>query len=222
MRAFAYVSTAKQFKKVKYADCTHARVVNIEILMKYQDDPKKCTAARLLKSGMARKVKNTLGNRKLVLNPYSEYILMPADRHIARVIVGIDCSWRLAEQEFGTRATKSTTTAIMDTDRRVKPSASKERRNRTTHLLQKISRRLPPLLAGNPVNYSKIGMLTTAEAISAALFIMGYDVQGHKILGRFKWGHTFYDLNCNILAEYTEMTEYKDAIRIATEYKLLQ
>ena len=56
-----------------------------------------------------------------------------------------------------------------------------------------ISRKLPPLFAGNPVNYSKLNKLTTVEALSA-LFILGYFDDAKKLLDKFKWGHTFYEL----------------------------
>lgn len=176
-------------------------VIRIQVLMKYQDDPKKCTAARLLKAGLAHKTKSTSGNHKIILNPYSEKVLLPSDRRAANTIIGIDCSWRLADREFSFITKKSPNI----------PAAYN----------QKTSRCLPPLLAGNAVNYAKVGMLTTAEAISASLFIMGYDKQGHDILGRFKWGHTFFDLNCNILSDYANMKDSDEAIRIASDYKLI-
>lgn len=179
-------------------------MVRIEVLMKYQDNPKKCTAARLLKSGLARKTRHTSGNRKLILNPYSDNILLPSDKRVANAIVGIDCSWRMADREFSDTAKTKTNSS------ETRPAYN-----------QKRSRCLPPLLAGNAVNYAKVGMLTTAEAIAASLFIMGYDEQGHDILGKFKWGHTFFDLNCNILSDYAKMTDYADVARIAADYRLV-
>lgn len=177
--------------------------------MRYQDDPKKCTAARLLKAGIARRVRSAQGSRKIVLNPYCDAILMPFDRRAAGSIVGIDCSWRLAQREFADAAHKGTDGRG---GRGNKPDAVA---NYIAH--QKTARSLPPLLAGNSVNYAKVGMLTTAEAIAAALFIMGYEEQGHLILGRFKWGHTFFDLNCNLLVDYAKMTDQSDVARIAAD-----
>ena len=168
--------------------------------MRYQDDPKKCTAARLLKAGIADKTRHARGSRKIILNPYSSRMLMPKDRRTAGTLVGIDCSWRLADSEF---------------------EGASGRRGRPAYE-EASSRSLPPLLAGNPVNYSKIGMLTTAEALAAALFIMGYDETGHAILGRFGWGHTFFDLNCNMLAEYAHMSDRQEAESIASEYGLIR
>lgn len=181
--------------------------MRVDVLMRYQDDPRKCTAARLLKAGIARRIKGVpRGRRAIVLNPYSDAVLMPSDGRKAGAVVGVDCSWRLAEGEFG---------APRDAGGRRKKAGGAARRYDTES-----SRRLPPLLAGNPVNYAKIGMLTTAEAIAASLFIMGYDDMAHSVLGRFKWGHTFYDLNRNILAEYAAMTRQDDAMEIAAGYGL--
>ncbi len=185
--------------------------MRVDVLMRYQDDPRKCTAARLLKAGIARKIRGVpRGRRAIILNPYSDMVLMPSDRRTAGAVVGVDCSWRLAEGEFGAPRGAG--------ERRKKAGADgsgAQRRYDTES-----SRRLPPLLAGNPVNYAKIGMLTTAEAIAASLFIMGYDDMAHDVLGRFRWGHTFYDLNRNILAEYAAMTGQDDAAEIAAGYGL--
>ncbi len=81
-----------------------------------------------------------------------------------------------------------------------------------------LPKRLPPLLAGNPVNYSKIGKLTTAEAIAGALYIMNFNELADSILNKFKWGHTFFELNEDLLGEYS-MAETTDQIdRISREY----
>ncbi len=68
-----------------------------------------------------------------------------------------------------------------------------------------IRRKLPPLFAGNPVNYSKLNKLTTVEAISAALYILGHQELSLKMLDKFKWGHTFYELNKELLDEYSKL-----------------
>ena len=76
-----------------------------------------------------------------------------------------------------------------------------------------IKRKLPPLLAGNPVNYSKLNKLTTAEAMSASLFILGFKQDALNLLDKFKWGHTFYELNQNLLEEYSQI-ESEDEVNI--------
>ncbi len=156
--------------------------------MLYQDDPTKCTAAKLIKFGKAKKVNRT-SERTMVLDPFTERIVLRTDRDYIDSITAIDCSWELAQKTF----------------------------------LKKfggLSRRLPPLLAGNPVNYSKIGKLTTAEAIAGALYIMNFNDIADSILNKFKWGHTFLELNQSLLTEYSDAKTDDKVIEISKEYGL--
>ncbi len=163
--------------------------MKLQVLMFYQDDPKKCTAAKMVKFSLAQNIKK-IGNKGLVLDPFSEKTLLPKDKSSINSIVGIDCSWNLAEQAFSKK-------------------------------FNGIKRKLPPLLAGNPVNYTKLNKLTTAEALSAALFILGFKEQGLELLDKFKWGHTFYELNQNLLDEYSKL-ENEDQIKsILKDFRLL-
>ncbi|MDH3835008.1 MAG: DUF367 domain-containing protein, partial [Nitrosopumilus sp.] len=102
--------------------------MKLQVLMFYQDDPKKCTAAKMVKFGLAQNIKK-IGNKALVLDPFSEKTLLPNDKYSINSIVGIDCSWNLANQAFSKK-------------------------------YNGIKRKLPPLLAGNPVNYAKLNKLT--------------------------------------------------------------
>jgi pre-rRNA-processing protein TSR3 len=162
--------------------------MNLQVLMFYQDDPKKCTAAKMVKFGIAKNVQK-IGNRGLVLDPFSEKTLLPKDRSLISSIVGIDCSWNLAEQAFSKK-------------------------------FNGIKRKLPPLLAGNPVNYAKLNKLTTAEALSASLFILGLRDEALAILDKFKWGHTFYELNKNLLEDYSRLESEDQIDVILKEYGL--
>lgn len=157
--------------------------------MFYQDDPKKCTAAKMVKFGLAQNVKK-IGSKGLVLDPFSEKILLPKDISSINSIVGIDCSWNLAEQAFSKK-------------------------------FSGIKRKLPPLLAGNPVNYSKLNKLTTVEAISASLIILGFKEQALELLDKFKWGHTFYELNQNLFDEYSKIENEEQIESIQKDYGLM-
>lgn len=157
--------------------------------MFYQDDPKKCTAAKMVKFGLAQSIKRIGSKDGLVLDPFSERYLLPGDRTRVSSIVGIDCSWSLAQREFSKR-------------------------------FNGIRCRLPPLLAGNPVNYSRLGRLTTVEAVSASLFILGHHEQGIKLLDKFKWGHTFFELNQNLLHDYLSAKKEGDIEQIVSDYGL--
>ena len=164
--------------------------MKVQILMFKQDDPKKCTAAKMIKFGLAKRVRS-VGKKGIVLDPFSDKVLLHQDRNNASAIVGIDCSWNLADKEFSRQ-------------------------------FGHIQRSLPPLFAGNPVNYSKIGMLTTAEALAASLSILGFQSQAQELLDKFKWGHTFFELNKNLLKEYAKLKDQKKINEILREYGILR
>lgn len=163
--------------------------MKLQVLMFYQDDPKKCTAAKIVKFGLAQNIKK-IGSKGLVLDPFSEKTLLPKDKSTIHSIIGIDCSWNLADQAFSKK-------------------------------FDGIKRKLPPLLAGNPVNYSKLNKLTTVEALAASLFILGSKEQALELLDKFKWGHTFYELNQNLLEEYSKMESESKINDILRDYGLL-
>jgi len=140
----------------------------------------------MVKFKIANDVKKTTKNN-LVLDPFSEQVLLPKDKPTIKSIVGIDCSWNLADQAF-------------------------------SKTFIGIKRKLPPLLAGNPVNYSKLNKLTTAEAMAASLFILGFKDDALELLNKFKWGHTFYELNQNLLEEYSKLESEEDLDIILKEY----
>ena len=156
--------------------------------MFYQDDPKKCTATKMVKFGCAKNIKK-ISSASLVLDPFSEHIRLAKDRDLVNTVVGIDCSWNLAERAFSKK-------------------------------FNGIKRKLPPLLAGNPVNYAKLNKLTTAEALSATLFILGLKKEALELLDKFKWGHTFYELNQNLLEEYSQITSESQVDEILKDYGL--
>lgn len=160
----------------------------ISILMHRQDDPNKCTAAKLLKFKMANEV-NKIPFNCLILDPFSRTILTAKDRQNMHGICAIDCSWKLAANTF-----------------------------KTSKMSNTYKRKLPALLAGNPTNYSKLGMLSTSEAIAAALYILGFKKQASEIMNKFKWGHTFIELNHNILEDYSNTTEQSRIKEIEKEY----
>lgn len=161
----------------------------VQVLMLKQDDPKKCTAAKLVKFGLAKPVTKTRSNT-IVLDPYAKQTLLNKDAKIADSITGIDCSWNLAENVFEKR-------------------------------FSGLTRKLPPLLAGNPVNYSKLNKLTTVEAISAALLILDYKEQALDLLSKFTWGHTFYELNEDLFADYAALESEEQIIPLLQQYGIM-
>jgi pre-rRNA-processing protein TSR3 len=63
-------------------------------------------------------------------------------------------------------------------------------------------RQLPALLAANPTNYSRLGILSSVEAVAATLFILGEPDSARDFLRIYKWGPTFETLNHDPLEEY--------------------
>jgi len=79
-------------------------------------------------------------------------------------------------------------------------------------------RRLPALLAGNPTNYSKLGILSSLEAIAASLYILSEESQAERLLSLFKWGSTFKSLNAEPLEAYKRARSEEEVLRLEREY----
>lgn len=133
-----------------------------------QCDPKKCTALKMLRFGLARRIQKLshISRSAVVLDPYSNAVLSGIDcsNLVAYGLVAVDCSWENAEELFSFKIRAS-------------------------------RRRLPDMLAGNPVNYGMKNKLSTAEAFAGALIICGFIEQAYEVLAKFKWGQNFLTLN---------------------------
>jgi pre-rRNA-processing protein TSR3 len=155
-----------------------------------QDDPAKCTSAKMRKFRIARGIrKEQIPQNAIVLNPAAESIVLNEDRENAGRfgLVVIDCSWNLAEKVFKVH-------------------------------FKGIQRKLPALLAGNPTNYAKLGRLSSLEAVGAALYIMNYKKASEEILSLYKWGPTFLTLNHDPLEEYAKANNNDEVIEIEKAY----
>ena len=161
--------------------------VKITIYHAAQDDPKKNTALRLKRRGFARIVTRTrfLPKRVIVLNPFGEIAFSPADKE------------RL--EQFGL--------AALDCSWEHAQKVMGEHVRGT-------SRCLPILIAGNPVNYGRLTKLTTAEAITAALYIAGFKKEAEDILSIFSWGHTFLELNAMLLDNYVKAKDSSEIVEM--------
>ena len=164
------------------------RDFRVFVLLLKQDDPHKCTAAKLAKFGLARALFRVrqIPRESLILNPIADRILLANDRTL-RSLVAIDCSWEKAQSEF----------------RRGLPG---------------LARRLPTLLAANPTNYAKRHKLSSAEALAAASYIMGHVEIAKKLLSLFKWGDTFLTLNRELLEAYSTAASEDEVSEIESEY----
>lgn len=163
--------------------------VKITIYHACQDDPKKNTALRLKRRGLARIVSKArfLPKRSIVLNPFSEIAFSPADRERLTQfgIAALDCSWEHAQKVMGEH-------------------------------VRGTSRCLPILIASNPVNFGKLTKLTTAEAIAASLYIAGFKKESENLLSIFTWGHTFFELNGMLLDNYSAAKDSAEIVDMQT------
>ena len=169
-----------------------SREIKLCVYHSNEDDPKKCSARKLHKFGYAKLETNIKKVPKdmILLNPFAKKSLSPEDKDIAfkNGILGLDCSWKTAETSFD-------------------------------FLLKKnYSRALPFVVAVNPVNYGKAFKLSTLEAFSAALYILGNVEQAEKILELYKWAPHFFTMNKEPLEGYKNAKSSKEVIEIMNDY----
>jgi pre-rRNA-processing protein TSR3 len=159
------------------------------VLMLHQDDPFKCTAAKLAKFHLAKPVR-FISKSTILLNPFSEAPILRSDVTVARSVCAIDCSWERANEVLRYQRVAA----------------------------QGIARRLPAMLAANPTNYAKLGKLSSAEALAGALYILGEKELAGRMMDKFKWGHTFLELNANLLEEYADAETAEQVKELEREY----
>lgn len=164
------------------------RSMRIMFIDLHQDDPRKATMHKLERFGLAVRIPPGAVGDGLVLMPESELVLTRKDRW-----VGFRHGLVVIEGSW-------------------------KRKKSTKKFSYRNNRRLPLLLASNPVNYGKIGMLSSVEALSSALFIMGMEESAKEILSKFSWGHTFLEANLEPLNEYAGCEDAESVERIESEF----
>jgi len=78
----------------------------------------------------------------------------------------------------------------------------------------RIRRALPFLVAANPVNFGKPCMLSSVEALAAALYILGDREQAAEILGCVSWGIRFLEVNNEPLELYAQAKDSTEVVKI--------
>jgi len=163
--------------------------VRIYIIMAHEDDPRKCTAARMVRFGEARAATASKVPRgAVILDPCAEKSISAEDEEAVRRfgILGVDCSWNRLEEP---------------------PRVRKGLKHRA----------LPFVVPTNPTNFGKAQKLTTAEAFAAALYILGEREQAEGIMARFKWGPSFLATNRAVLDLYAAAKDSSEVVRIQND-----
>jgi pre-rRNA-processing protein TSR3 len=158
-----------------------------------QDDPAKCTSAKMAKFQLATPIReNHIPHDAIVLDPFADSVLSSTDSDLVKLhgLVVIDCSWVKASTAF----------------------------SRGKHHYKGNARRLPALLAGNPTNYAKLHSLSSVEAAAATLYITGFKAQARRLLSIYKWGDTFLSLNQAALDDYASASNAEELTAIEKDY----
>lgn len=153
-------------------------------------DPKKCSGRKLLRHGLIKNLK--LGNRfpGLVLTPVGVNCVSPLDREIVETsgLAVVDCSWARIDE-------------------------TPFNRMKSPH-----PRLLPFLVAANPINFGKPCKLSCVEAIAATLMITGLKDEAKFYLSKFSWGHSFLELNEELLELYSNCKSSKEILEVQQQY----
>ncbi|WP_306053647.1 DUF367 family protein [Natronococcus wangiae] len=152
------------------------------------DDPEKCTARRLEKFDRATLYRN------MAQVPYGVVLNPHAERALSPADAG---------DSLGTL---------------VALDCSWESAEEASFRMNGVHRALPFLVAANPVNYGRPFRLTTAEALAAALCILGDREAAEDLLKPFRWGETFLTLNEEPLRRYSECADSSEVVAVQEEY----
>jgi pre-rRNA-processing protein TSR3 len=155
----------------------------VYVLLLKQDDPQKCTASKLVRLKLATPLHRLrqIPRRSLVLDPSASRVLAPSDAQ--------------AGLSYGVVAVDCSWKKA-DTVFAIRMPGQ--------------GRRLPTLLAANPVNYGKSHKLSSVEALAASLHIMGFREMAARLLAPFKWGVTFLTLNHEPLEAYSSVNSAEE------------
>ncbi|XP_058452420.1 18S rRNA aminocarboxypropyltransferase [Malaya genurostris] len=153
-------------------------------------DPKKCSGRKLARHRMINNLR--LGQKfpGLVLTPVGINCVSPLDKTIIENsgIAVVDCSWA-----------------------RLAETPFNKMKSPNPRLL-------PFLVAANPINYGKPCKLSCVEAIAASMYITGYKEEAMWYLSKFSWGHSFLELNAELLDLYSACQSSKEILEVQNEY----
>lgn len=156
------------------------------VLFEYKhNDPKRDSGMKLVRLGLARSFRPGDAFKGIVLSAEGRSVLSLSDKPLiaSAGIAAINCSWNRLDEVKNI------------------PGGNLGRH-----------RKLPFLVASNPINYGKAYKLNSAEALAAALAIVGLRQEAEKLTEKFSWNDEFWKLNDEYFTVYEQCTDSKSMI----------
>lgn len=166
--------------------------IKLYVLRLKEDSPRASTALKLIKLGLAHKLyrPERISSKLIVLDPFAEETISKDDLGIGiKGIVVVDRSWNRLLSSGG----------------------------RLMRYSAKLRRRLPFFIAANPINYMQAQKLSSAEALAAAMIVLGCEDRAKDIMSKFKWGGSFFTINRQIIEAYLSAKSREELLHIERE-----
>lgn len=161
--------------------------IKITVFWAGQDDPRKNTAKKLAKHHLIHVIDSprALPKGGILLDPFAKKAISREDHERAKAhgLSAIDCSWETVGATY-----KGARGGLE-------------------------CRALPYLVAGNPTKFGKPFQLSTAEALAAALVIMGEEDEARELMHVFPWAKTFFEVNREPLEEYAAAETSQEVVQ---------
>lgn len=153
-------------------------------------DPKHCSGHWLAQHGYLKRLPVGATFRGLALSHHGTRTISKADEEVVRQhgLIVLDCSWTKAEE------------------------ISSAKLKAKEHVL------LPFLVAANPINYGKPFKLNDAEALAAALYIVGMQEEAKQLLQSFRYGPEFFKINHHVLEGYAACADGQAVVQFQEKY----
>ena len=66
--------------------------------------------------------------------------------------------------------------------------------------------------------HGKPCILSTVEAVAATLYITRFKDEARELMDGFKWGHTFLELNHDLLEAYSEVDTSAEVVKVQNDF----
>lgn len=157
-----------------------------------QCDKKRCSGTKLMRARLVSEIRLGKAWGGVVLSPMGQQCVSAEDAQLisTKGLAVVDCSWNRLDEVPFSK------------------------------IRGQAPRLLPWLVAANPVNYGRPCKLSCVEAFAAALYICGFPDAASLVLSKFTWGHSFFELNAELLDLYADCKSAKEVI--ATQHYYLE